>query len=46
LGFAEVFVDDAQVGDLLCADATHSAGIVAGAQRVALADLLLEEGSA
>ena len=46
LGFAEVFIDDAQVGDLLCADATHSAGIVAGARRVALADLISEEGPA
>ena len=46
LGFAEVFIDDAQVGDLLCADATHSAGIVAGARRAPLADLISEEGSA
>jgi cytosine deaminase len=46
LGVAEVFVENAEVGDLLCAEATHSAGIVAGARRTPLSDLLLEGGTA
>ena len=43
LGFEANSIDKAAAADLLCCAATHSAGLLAGARRTPLADLLVQE---